>query len=106
VAASLLSRLPLARPLAYCGRNSLAIYLSFVLPMATMRIFLLKTGAFCDVGLIAAIVSGFAIVAPLAMRAILVRTPLAFLFIRPGWARFEKGPDGQKQPVALASSAR
>lgn len=65
VAASLLASLRVAAPLVYCGRNSLAIYLSFVLPMAAMRILLLKTGAFGDAGMISAIVSAFAIVAPL-----------------------------------------
>lgn len=105
-AASLLSRLRLARPLAYFGRNSLAIYLSFVLPMAAMRILLLKTGAFCDVGLIAVIVSGFAIVTPLGMRAAFARTPLAFLFTRPDWACLDQGPGGRNQAVASASIAR
>ena len=94
-AAALLARFSIFRPLAYCGRNSLAIYLSFVLPMAAARAVLLKTGAICDVGLIAALVTFFAIIAPLTAKAVVEGTRLSFVFVRPIWARLREQPAGK-----------
>ena len=50
VLASLLSRTALTAPLRYCGQNSIAIYLTFFLPMAASRYVMVKTGLIADVG--------------------------------------------------------
>ena len=43
VLASLLTKTRLSEPLRYAGSKSIAIYLTFFLPMAFMRVLLLKT---------------------------------------------------------------
>ena len=101
--AALLARFPVTRLLAYCGRNSLAIYLSFVLPMAAARAILLKAGIISDVATIASLVTLCAIALPLAARALVAGTPLAFLYTRPSWAHIPEAPAGLagKTNVAL-----
>ena len=91
-AAALLARVGRWRWLAYCGRHSLTIYLSFFLPMAATRMLLLKTGWIADVGLMLAVITGAAITGPLALRALIRGTPLAFLYERPTWARLGDRP--------------
>jgi uncharacterized membrane protein YcfT len=84
--------------LAYCGRNSLVIYLAFFAPMAATWLLLALTGWVEDVGLMSLIVAAVAIVVPLILNAIVRRTPLGFLFERPQWARL------RWQPQALAAA--
>ena len=52
--AALMARSDLFKPLRYCGRNSIVIYLAFFLPMAVTRTVLLKTGLIADVGTMSA----------------------------------------------------
>jgi uncharacterized membrane protein YcfT len=73
--------------LAYLGRNSLTIYLSFVIPMAASRIALLKLNISDNVDLLSIVVIILAIGVPLAFQALIQGTPLAFLYRRPKWAR-------------------
>ena len=80
--------------LAYCGRHSLVIYLSFFVPMAASRILLVRTGLIPDVGLMSAIVTSIAIGAPLLLDAVVRNTAFSFLYRRPGWAHLH--PFGQK----------
>jgi uncharacterized membrane protein YcfT len=75
--------------LAYCGRNSLTIYLSFFLPMAATRVALIKLGWIADVGVLSLVVTAAAVVGPLAIERATRSTPLAFLYARPAWARLE-----------------
>ena len=42
--AALMARSDVFKPLRYCGKNSIVIYLAFFLPMAASRMVLLKTG--------------------------------------------------------------
>ncbi len=83
---ALLAKSDLAKPLRYCGRNSIVIYLAFFLPMAASRVALIKAGWIADVGTICAIVTVVGVVGSLAMFWAVRWTPLAFLFERP--ARF------------------
>jgi len=75
------------KSLAYLGRNSLVIYLSFVIPMAATRIALVKLDISDNVDLLSIIGIIFAIGVPLAFQALIQGTPLAFLYRRPKWAR-------------------
>ena len=50
--AALMARSDLFKPLRYCGRNSIVIYLAFFLPMAATRSLLLKAGLITDIGTI------------------------------------------------------
>ena len=79
----LLAQSNLAKPLRYCGRNSIVIYLAFFLPMAASRALLLKTGWITDIGTISAIVTFAGVVGSLAWFWIVRWTFLRFLFERP-----------------------
>lgn len=83
VTAALLTGTRVAAPLRYCGRHSIAIYLAFFLPMAATRAVLIKTGIITDVGVISALVTAAAIVAPLILERLVRGSPLDFLFRRP-----------------------
>lgn len=100
--ASLMAKVRLAPALAYCGRQSLPIYLAFALPMAATRIALLHTGMLSDPGWMAALVTSVAILAALALEALVRQTPASFLFTRPSWARLAP-PDNEP---ALAAGTR
>jgi uncharacterized membrane protein YcfT len=80
---ALLARSDLARPLRYCGRNSIVIYLAFFLPMALSRTLMLKAGWIADIGTISVIVTACGVMGSLVLYWGLRRTPLAFLFARP-----------------------
>lgn len=86
LAAVLADRAPFAF-LALCGRNSLTIYLAFVIPMAASRILIVKSGVIDDVGVTSALVTFIAIAGALAAGALVKGTRLSFLFTRPAWAR-------------------
>ncbi|HKS83946.1 MAG TPA: acyltransferase family protein [Pseudolabrys sp.] len=82
-AAALMARSDLFKPLRYCGRNSIVIYLAFFLPMATTRAVLLKTGLIADVGMISAIVTVVGVIGSLCLFWAARETSARFLFERP-----------------------
>ncbi len=92
--AALMSLSGVFKPLRYCGRNSIVIYLAFFLPMAATRAVLLKTGMVTDIGTISAIVTAAGIVGALAMYWAVRGTFARFLFERPD--RFKLVPDKAK----------
>jgi uncharacterized membrane protein YcfT len=85
-AGALLSLTEFAKPLRYCGRNSIVIYLAFFLPMAASRAVLLRTGIITDIGAICAIVTACGVFGSLAMLWAANTLGARFLFERP--ARF------------------
>ncbi len=87
--AVLLDRIGAMRWLAYCGRHSLVIYLSFFLPMAASRVALIKLGWIADVGAMSLVVAAAAVSGPLLIDRLTRGGPLAFLYVRPAWARVE-----------------
>lgn len=101
-AAVLLATAGAMRWLAYCGRNSLTIYLSFFLPMAAARVALIKLGWIADVGALSLAVTAVAVVGPLAIERASRGTPLAFLYARPDWARLESTREPGLAGLALA----
>jgi uncharacterized membrane protein YcfT len=56
-AAALMAKSDWLRPLRYCGRNSIVIYLAFFLPMAATRTVLLRSGWIADVGTMATLIT-------------------------------------------------
>lgn len=88
--ASLLSRSNLASFIRYAGRNSIVLYVSFVLPMAATRIVLLKTGLITDIGVMSLIVTAAAVAVPLALHAALRNTWARFLYERPERFKIER----------------
>lgn len=86
-AASLISGLRLAQPLRYAGAQSIVIYLTFFLPMASARLVLIRTGIVEDAGIASAIVTAIAVIVPLGIERLVRGTRLSFLYRRPDWAR-------------------
>lgn len=87
--AALLSRLDAARFIRYAGRNSIVLYVSFVLPMAATRIALLKSGAIDDAGIVSLIVMTVAVAVPLALHTLVRNTRFRFLYERPDAFKIE-----------------
>jgi uncharacterized membrane protein YcfT len=85
--AALIARFRPMAWLAFLGRHSLVIYLSFFVPMALVRTVLVKTSLVDDTGTMSLLVTLAAITGPLALFALVRRTPFNFLFARPRWAR-------------------
>jgi len=81
--ASLMALHDVFRPLRYCGRNSIVIYLAFFLPMAAMRTVLLKTGWIADVGTLSVIITAGGVLGSLALFWAVRGTWGRFLFERP-----------------------
>ncbi|MDO8876031.1 MAG: acyltransferase family protein [Pseudolabrys sp.] len=91
---ALLARHGVFKPLRYCGRNSIVIYLAFFLPMAVSRAVLLKTGVITDIGTISVIVTACGVLGSLAMFWAARAVGANFLFERP--AMFWLVPDKAK----------
>jgi uncharacterized membrane protein YcfT len=90
VLAVLLAKLGIAAPVAFLGRHSLVIYLAFFLPMVAARMVLLQTGLITDPGLVSLIVTVAALLGPLALHAMVKRTPARFLFERPAFVTLKQ----------------
>jgi uncharacterized membrane protein YcfT len=105
--AVLLDGLGVLRGLAYCGRHSLVIYLSFFLPMAASRVALVKLGWIADVGAMSLVVAAGAVGGPLLIDRLTLGGPLAFLYTRPAWARIAPSKSAFPQRLAaIMSGAR
>ncbi|HVZ50441.1 MAG TPA: acyltransferase family protein [Pseudolabrys sp.] len=85
--AALMAKSDLFKPLRYCGRNSIVIYLAFFLPMAATRTFLLKTGVIGDIGTMSVIVTAAGIIGALLLFWAVRGTRFSFLFERPAMFR-------------------
>jgi uncharacterized membrane protein YcfT len=84
IAASvLLTRAAPGRVLAYCGLNSIAIYLAFTVFMGPTRVLLLKVGGASAPELVALAATLAGVVGSLVLRRAVQHTPLSFLFTRP-----------------------
>jgi uncharacterized membrane protein YcfT len=102
-AGALLSLTDFAKPLRYCGRNSIVIYLAFFLPMAASRAVLLKTGIVSDIGTICAIVTVCGVLGSLLMYWAATAIGARFLFERP--ARFWLTPKPEPKPQFVLQPA-
>ena len=80
--AALMAQNGLFRPLRYCGRNSIVIYLAFFLPMAVSREVLIRTGLF-DVGTMSVLITTAGVLGALALWWAARGTAASFLFERP-----------------------
>ncbi len=103
--ASLLSRLDAARFIRYAGRNSIVLYVSFVLPMAATRILLIRSGLIDDVGVISLIVTAVAVAVPLTLHAFVRNTRFRFLYERPERFKIERRRSVAPTPRAAAQAA-
>jgi uncharacterized membrane protein YcfT len=101
---ALMAQSDLFRPLRYCGRNSIVIYLAFFLPMALSRTALLKAGWHADPGTIAALVTLAGVLGSLLLFWSMRATPLRFLFERPD--RFCSRPNSRAPHSVLPRRRR
>jgi uncharacterized membrane protein YcfT len=85
----LLARSGLANWLRYLGENSIVIYLSFFLFMATTRSVGLKLMPAINVDHLSALTTAAGLVGPVLLFWVVRRTPLSFLFKRPSWAKLK-----------------
>ena len=104
-AASLLSRMNWAGYLRYAGRNSIVLYVSFVLPMAATRLLLLKSGLVSDIGVVSLIVTVVAVAVPLALHWAVRGTWARFLYERPAALKFERRRADRSPAQAAAMAA-
>jgi len=80
---ALMAKSDLFKPLRYCGRNSIVIYLAFFLPMALARSLLMRTGLIADIGTVSLLVTASGILGALGLFWATRHTRARFLFERP-----------------------
>jgi uncharacterized membrane protein YcfT len=97
--AALMAKSDLFRPLRYCGRNSIVIYLAFFLFMAASRTLLLRTGIVPDLGTVSVIVTACGVIGSLMLFWAMRSTPLRWLFERPAMFRLKPQPRLTLQPA-------
>lgn len=73
-----------ALPLAYCGRNSIVVYLGFYIPLVIAGKLALSIGWINGSAALALLATLAAVTAPLVLHRLVRNTRLAFLFERPG----------------------
>jgi uncharacterized membrane protein YcfT len=100
---ALMAKSDLFRPLRYCGRNSIVIYLAFFLPMALSRTLLLKTGWIADIGVVSLLVTASGVIGALVLFWAVRHTFLRFLFERP--QRFWIAPKAARDPALALQPA-
>lgn len=81
--AALLHTSRAALPLAYCGRNSIVVYLGFYIPLVVAGKAALWSGWFTDPATIALLATAAGVGGPLVLHRLVRNTRLAFLFERP-----------------------
>jgi len=107
VSAALLTKLPIMNWLSWMGSKSLVIYLSFALPMSTVRVVLIKLGIINNADILSLIVFALAMIAPLILYALIQKTGFGkFLIERPQWAHLPGAPGSKTHtPNALGVPA-
>jgi hypothetical protein len=100
----LLARSGWAGPLAYCGRNSIVIYLAFAVFMGPTRVLLLKLLplSFADVTALAVTAAG--VLGALCLFWAVRNTRVRFLFVRPD--RFKLASAGSASVPMQLQAAR
>ena len=100
----LLARSPVSAGMAYCGRNSIVIYLAFTLFMAPVRSVLLHLLGPQHGDVIGIVVAAASIAGALALHRLVGSTPLRSLFVRPRWCRITPVPAGSVRGGGIAST--
>jgi uncharacterized membrane protein YcfT len=95
--AALLARSGAASFVRTCGRNSLAIYLAFFLPMSITRTLLVKLAVIDDIGVVSTLVTIVGVLVPLGLAVAVRSTRMAWLFERP--AAFRLAPRALARPA-------
>ncbi len=96
----LLAQTNMAGAIRYCGKNSIVIYLTFFFPMLALERTLAKVQVIPDTGLACAIIIAMSVALPLAFHAMIKRTPLIALYVRPDWAKLQSSCTAAKPALA------
>ncbi|HEY0847127.1 MAG TPA: acyltransferase family protein [Noviherbaspirillum sp.] len=104
--ATLLARAPGMKWFSYLGKNSIVVYLGFVIPLGFMRWFIGNSTLVTDVGNLALIATVLSVAGAIAMFWAFRKTPLSFLFVRPAWTHIGPVPSsGMKKRASPTGSA-
>lgn len=103
---ALMAKTRIFRLLAYCGRNSLVVYLAFAIPLAVSSQLLFDSGWVSDAGAIAVIATLASVAGPLVLHRLVRGSALRFLFERPAWLRFPSSAVAVGTGPSRAVSAR
>jgi len=102
---ALLSRLRFTAVLSYLGRNSIVVYLAFFLPMVITREILIRLAPSLDLGTMSLAVLIVSIVVPvIAWEATRITGWFNWLFVRPKWAKIERGGNDRRAGAALQAA--
>jgi uncharacterized membrane protein YcfT len=93
------------RLLAYCGRNSIAIYLAFTVFMGPARIVLLKLTGGEAASAVALGSTAAGVLGALALQWLVKGTPAGFLFTRPQMFRLTAAPKAAPQAAGQPATA-
>lgn len=85
VMAALISGIPAFQPFGYCGRNSIVIYLAFLIPVTVTRKILSITGWITDIGWMSLAATLGGVLGALTLYWLVRGTRWRFLFERPRW---------------------
>lgn len=106
VFSALLAKFNMAKPLAWIGERSLAVYVAFVIPMAIFRTILFKLGIISDVGVMSLLVIIVAATSALIAYEIVQKIGFGkFLYERPEWAKLEAGREKPDQAIKNSAPA-
>ncbi len=94
----LLAKFKITKSLRYLGQNSIVIYLSFFLFMATSRTILLKFFPNADLGWVSLTVTASSVIGPVLLFWLTQHTKFSFLFNRPAWAKLAKPAERWHSP--------
>lgn len=92
IVAALIAGSRLGGAIRYVGSKSLAVYLTFFLPMAFTRLLLTYVWPMGDAGAIALVVTISAVLFPLVCEWLVRGTRFGFLYVRPAWAHLPSRP--------------
>ncbi len=96
----LLARSGLGGALAYCGRNSIVIYLAFAVFMGPTRVLLLKLAPLGLADATALAVTAAGVLGALSLFWLVRNTPARFLFVRPDAFKLVGAPAKRSWPAA------
>ncbi len=103
VAAGLLMQLPFMRWLAWIGKRSIVLYVSFALPMTAVRTVLIKFNLIPDVSLLSIVVYAAALIGPFVLYTLVQWSGRGkFLFERPAWAHIDRPRSPARQSLSPA----
>lgn len=104
--ATLLAHMPWTQWLRYLGRNSIVVYLGFVIPLGFMRGIISRRSLVADIGELSLLATVVSVIGAVLLYWAVRATPLRFLFQRPAWTHIpvEPGPPRKGEASMEAGS--